>query len=239
LNNDKKEYIEFIESAIHDLDAPLRKLSFFSEKLSQKLKNVSQDGVQEYLSRMQSCVSDMRMTIEGLSVLTQVTTDSTEMIACNLENIAKEAWKDLQQYAEEKKAIINFNPLPVIEGDPNQLRQLFKNLFENAVKFGKNGIPVTIDVRSGIANAEEKEQLGLEGSYYEIEISDNGIGFRKEYAEKIFKPFVRLHGRSEFPGNGLGLAICKKIMENHRGVIYANCIENSGACFVLILPKKN
>ena len=239
MNNDKKEYIEFIESAIHDLDAPLRKLSFFSDKLSQKLENLSEDGAQEYLSRMQSCVSDMRMIIEGLSVLSRISAESAEMIPCDLENIAKEAWNDLQQFAEEKKATIHFTSLPVIEGDPDQLEQLFKNLFENSVKFAKTGVPLTIDVQSGIANAEEKERLGLEGSYYKIQVSDNGIGFRQEYAEKIFKPFVRLHGKSEFPGNGLGLAICKKIIDNHRGIIYADWIENSGACFVLILPKKS
>ena len=239
MDNYKQEYTEFIETAIHDLDAPLRKLLFFTERLSQKLENTSQDDVQETISRMQSCVNDMRSLIDGLALLSRIGTETMEITACDLDAIAKKAW--VGAAAGERNVTIHFDPLPGINGDAVQLKQLFKNLFENSIKFSDPNLPLTINVRQGTIGEEEKQKFTLPPgkTFYKIEISDNGTGFDVQYAEKIFKPFVRLHSKSQYPGTGLGLAICKKITDNHEGVIYAGNNENSGACFVLILPQNN
>ena len=125
------------------------------------------------------------------------------------------------------------------KGDAEQYCCLFKNLLENAIKFSKKDSVPNIQIRSSVVSPEEKDQFNLEGDrlYYKIEITDNGIGFKKDYTEKIFRPFVRLHGKSQFPGNGMGLAICKKIMNVHHGIIYAESLENEGARFTLVLPE--
>jgi signal transduction histidine kinase len=239
LDNYKKEYIEFIETAIHDLDSPLRKLSFFSERLSHKLKNTAHDDVQDYLSRMQSCVTDMRDVIEGLALLSRFTAEEVQFSPCSPEAIATAAWEELND-EQKKNATIRIAPLPQLTGDAAKLTQLFENLFENSIKFSNAALPPVIDIREGAIDEEDRMRLNLDDKpYHKIEIEDNGIGFERACAETIFKPFVRLHGKSQFPGSGLGLSICKKIIDNHHGDIYADSNGNSGALFVLLLPKKD
>jgi signal transduction histidine kinase len=116
---------------------------------------------------------------------------------------------------------------------------LFRNLLENAIRFSKKDNPPDIQVSAQAVTGKEKNSYGLQKdtNYFKITCSDNGIGFRQEYAEKIFRPFVRLHGKSEFPGNGIGLALVRSIVDNHRGIIYAESAENEGARFILLLPQ--
>jgi len=145
----------------------------------------------------------------------------------------------IKEEIEEKNVVINIGRLPVIQGNDFQYRQLFKNLFENAIKFSKKNIPLKVDVKTKSVTEDEKYLFKLENQkkFYRIEIGDNGIGFNQNYAEKIFQPFVRLHSRAKYEGKGLGLAICKKIVMNHKGIIYAEGNENKGSRFVLILPE--
>jgi signal transduction histidine kinase len=129
----------------------------------------------------------------------------------------------------------------VLQGDSEQYELLFKNLLSNAIRFCKKDKLPIIEIRSESLSTEEIKRfnLGEHKIYYRITIKDNGIGFGEEYSEIIFNPFVRLNGKSEYPGNGIGLSICKKIVENHHGIIYAEGDENSGARIVLILPQAN
>ncbi len=239
VNNYKKEYSEFIEIASHDLDAPLRKLSYLVEKVTSKYKKDPEEDVQDYVNRIEKCLAEMRSLVDSLAKLSSIISDPGEYILCNIETVVQDMFQELQQEKKEEKVTITFSSLPIVEGDSMQYRQLFKNLLGNAIRFSKEGVPVTIRVSSEALPDEERRFLSLQNdkNYFKISITDNGIGFKQENAVKIFRPFVRLNGKYEFPGNGLGLAICKKITENHQGIIYAEARENEGARFILILPE--
>ena len=233
----EKDYADFIDMAVHDLDAPLRKLGLLIGMLMEKLS--PDKDTQVYIERIENCVGDMRSLIDDLSVLAKVTSGKREYTSFKLEKIIEQSLRELPLSAKEKGTVINMDSLPVIEGDAEQYCCLFKNLLENSIKFSKKDSVPNIQIRSSVVSPEEKDQFNLEGDrlYYKIEITDNGIGFKKDYTEKIFRPFVRLHGKSQFPGNGMGLAICKKIMNIHHGIIYAESLENEGARFTLVLPE--
>jgi light-regulated signal transduction histidine kinase (bacteriophytochrome) len=233
----EKDYAEFIDMAVHDLDAPLRKLSLLIGMFIEKL--TPDKDTQVYIERIENCVGDMRSLIDDLSVLAKVTSGKREHTSFKLENIIQQSLRELPLASKEREAVVNMQALPVIEGDADQYCCLFKNLLDNAIKFSKKDSVPEIEIRSSVLKPEEKVLLDLsdDRSYYKIEITDNGIGFKKDYSEKIFRPFVRLHGKSQFPGSGMGLAICKKIMNIHHGLIYAESLENEGARFTLVLPE--
>jgi light-regulated signal transduction histidine kinase (bacteriophytochrome) len=233
------EYADFTDLAVHDLDAPLRKLTVLIGMLTNKVS--ADKDVQSYIERIDNCVSDMRSLIDDLSILGKLNSDEIEFVPCAIDDIMQQALQGMPAAIKEKQAVITTFSLPTIEGDPGQFSRLFKILLENAVKFTKNDTPPEIHIQASLVTPKEKDHWGLfsDRPYYRIEISDNGIGFKNEYAEKIFRPFIRLHGKSQFPGNGIGLAICKKIMDIHHGIIYAEGRENEGAKFILILPESH
>jgi signal transduction histidine kinase len=239
LGSFKKEYSEFIHLATHDLDAPLRKLSTLVGMLTKKLKPGFDDGdALGYIDRIESCVADMRSLIDSMSTLSQVTSDPEPIKLCDLQKIGQEVIDGLQGTIRQKNAIVQISDLPSIEGMPLQLRLLLKNLLENSLKFSRPDVAPEIQLISSQLTDEEKKQKGLaENIYYKIEIIDNGIGFKAENSEKIFKPFVRLHGKSQYAGTGIGLAIARKIADNHQGLLFAESKENYGSRFVLILPQ--
>src|SRR5215831_16050417 len=216
-----KAYIEFADLAVHDLDAPLRKLSVLIEMLTNK---VPADGEAEsFIERIKNCVGDMRSLIDDLS--TWVTIDRVKLVAvpCDLAEIVRQALKNMPSALMDGQANIKISSLPMIEGDPNQFSHLFSILLANAIQYSRKNVASIINIQSSLLTSGEKDDLGLSDDlvYYKIVISDNGIGFHPENSEKIFHPLVRLHGKSQFTGNGIGLAICKKIVEVHRGIIYA------------------
>jgi signal transduction histidine kinase len=235
----KAQHIDFVESAAHDLHAPLRKLSVLIERLIAKREPLFDSDAKEYVKRIQTCISEMRSLINGLTELARADAETNEFIACDLNVIIKETLQMMREEIEEKHAVVYIDRLPIIQGNDFQYRQLFKNLFENAIKFSQKNIPAKIEVKAGSIAAEEENRFNLENhkKYHKIEIRDNGIGFNQNYAEKIFEPFAHLHSRSKYNGSGLGLAICKKIVMNHKGIIYAEGNENKGSRFVLILPE--
>ncbi|MEI9908306.1 MAG: ATP-binding protein [Bacteroidota bacterium] len=234
----ENDYNEFIDMAVHDLDAPLRKLSLLVGMLTDKLPH--DKNIQTYSARIENCVVDMRSLIDDLYVLAKIS-DKGKFTACNIDTIIKELLPGLPSPVKEKKPVINTSSLPIIEGDAVQYRLLFKNLLENAIKFSSAGTLSEIQIRSSVLTSNEKDSLDLQSDmlYYKIEIADNSIGFKQENAEKIFRPFVRLHEKSRFPGNGIGLAVCKKIIDIHHGIIYAESRENEGSRFILVLPERH
>lgn len=236
----KKEYTDFIDLAAHELDAPLRKLSSFVEILTGKFKIISSDNeVQQYVHRIENCVDDMRSLVRDLTLFSRIISDKKEYSSFNLETVVQQVLHDMQPMIAESGTVITLTDLPVMEGDIQQYAQLFKNIIGNAIKFRKKNIVPEIRVSVSSISGEEKflPDLADKEKYFKIEISDNGIGFKQEYAEKILLPFVRLHGKHQYSGSGLGLAVCKKIIDSHHGFFYAESIENSGSCFVLILPQ--
>ncbi len=236
LEEDHKQFIHF---AAHDLDSPLRKLSTFVDRLSSKWSDVEDENVKKYVTRIENCVEDLRSVIDGLHQLSSANSEKAVIQNCDLAKIVERVLDHLDEEIKEKNVVFTTGVLPLIWGNENQYLLLFKNIFANAIKFSGKNSSLIVEINSEVLSKEEKISLNLPGqnNYYKIMISDNGPGFKQEHAEDIFKPFVRLHGKTEIPGTGLGLAICKKIVENHHGLIYAEASENSGACFVLILSQ--
>ncbi len=236
--SNSKDYSEFIELASHDLDSPLRKLMLLSERLFNKLDDSIDADVKKYMERMQNSLSDIRSMVDDLSALAKLNSAPLTLSKCDIGNIINEALHELIHHNDEKP-VLSMEQLPVTEGDATQYKKLFSNLLQNAIKFRWKGTIPEIKIYAEVLQDTLKEsyQLPMEKAYYKIAVEDNGIGFREEDAAKIFTPFVRLNGKSEYPGNGIGLALCKKIVENHGGVIYAHGNEKSGASFILILPQ--
>jgi light-regulated signal transduction histidine kinase (bacteriophytochrome) len=232
-----KEYTEFAELAVHDLDAPLRKLSVLIDMLTGKV--LTDKDAQSHIERIGKCIGDMRSLIDDLAIWTRIQRDGRELTPCVIEDIIQQALEDMPPAIKNKQAVITTYSLPIIDGDADHFLRLFYVLLENAIEYSKKDVVSEIQIHSSVLTTKEKQNWHLdeERNYYKIEISDNGIGIKEEYAEKIFNPFVRLHGKSQYPGTGIGLAICRKIVEVHDGIIYAEGQENEGAKFVLILPE--
>lgn len=232
------EYTEFIELAVHDLDSPLRKLSVLIERIAGRYENVTDTDTKGYILRTRACLSDMRSLIENLSLLARLSNLQSKKVPCDLESIIQTLLKNWNGLHVGNKIVMIPGSLPVVEGDITQYRQLFNSLLENTFKFTKKGTPAEVEIFSEVASDEEKQSHNLPAghTYFKIIIADKGIGFKQDHAEKIFQPFVRLNGKSEYTGSGIGLAICKKIVENHCGIIYAESEENFGARFTLFLP---
>jgi light-regulated signal transduction histidine kinase (bacteriophytochrome) len=235
----KQEYAEFIDIAAHDLDAPLRKLGVLVDRVITECENDSRENIGGYLPRINRCLADMRLLVDNLAILSRVSLETTGYAELKLETVVQEALSEIRSLTENAGAGITVSALPDVYGDKTQYRQLFKSLLQNAVTFAKKDIPPVITVQSETLSNEERVQRFPPGNkeYYRISITDNGIGFHPEHAEKIFRPFVRLHGKSEYAGSGIGLALCKRIAENHQGILYADSKENTGSRFVLIIPQ--
>ncbi len=239
LDRSNKELEEFAYVASHDLQEPLRKITSFSERLKEKLPQNIEPDVQMYLTRMLAATSNMRMLIDNLLEFSRTRRNSEPFIQTDLNAIVAEAKADLELKIEENSAVIECGQLPVISAIPLQMKQLFTNLFSNAIKFRKPVENPQIKVTGRELSRTEKENYHLktdEGAFL-ITVQDNGIGFEPQYALKIFQIFQRLHGKVEYPGSGIGLAICKKIVDNHKGVLYAESTAGAGATFTIILPQ--
>lgn len=230
----RKEYAEFIDLAVHELDAPLRKLSVWFDKISSSNHLNEEDA--KYFPRINVCIAEMRSLINGLSTLSALNTAHREIVECDLNALVDKVVKEYPVLQEARA--FERGALPVLCGDPEQYEMLFRSLLDNAIRFQKKGDHPRIKIKVSLLPEEEGPAFLLkqDTTYYKIVVLDEGIGFKSQFAADIFKPFVRLQGRSEYPGNGIGLALCKKIVENHEGFIYAEGVENGGASFILILP---
>ncbi|MBL7717806.1 MAG: PAS domain-containing protein [Flavipsychrobacter sp.] len=241
LNRSNKELEEFAYVASHDLQEPLRKISTFSGILSEKFSDqLTGDGTM-YLERMIASADNMRNLINNLLEFSRVTRDKQPFSQVDLNFVLAQVKNELELSIEETQTIIKSEALPQVNGSLSQLKQLFCNIIANAIKFRKEGEAPLITIAVAPLPKEEVLIANLvpNAAYHKITITDNGIGFEKEYAEKIFQIFQRLHGKSEYPGSGIGLAICKRIAEHHKGAIYATGQEGNGAAFTIILPAIN
>lgn len=236
----KQMYNELVEIAAHDLKAPLRKLAVFTDRLTAKFSTPGKDEVNEYVHRIHSCINEMNGLIDTLTEYAGLTPGSMTIGKCELTLINEKVFKQLRSIINEAETNLEIAALPQIEADENQLVLLFQSLIENALKFRRPGTLLKIKIFSEVVTSDEKNKYQLEakGEYHKISIKDNGIGFKQEYAEKIFHPLVRLNGKSSYPGNGLGLAMCERIVTNHKGIIYGESNEE-GTQFSIIFPEKN
>ncbi len=239
LNHSNRELEEFAYVASHDMQEPLRKISTFSDRLSEKYKDVlTGDGLM-YLSRMIASAENMRSLINDLLDFSRVAKTEQPFEPVDMNLILQQVRMDLELTIEETQTVINCSTLPLIHAIPSQMKQLFANIIGNAIKFRKPGILPRIAIDTNMLTEDEKLRYELvqNTTYYKITIADNGIGFEDEYSSRIFQVFQRLHGKAEYPGSGIGLAICKKIVEYHHGIIYAENVPDTGARFTFIIPQ--
>ncbi|HXG58411.1 MAG TPA: ATP-binding protein [Thermoanaerobaculia bacterium] len=228
LQQSNRELEDFAYVASHDLQEPLRKIQAFGDRLRVRHgAGLSEEGI-DHLERMQNAARRMQKLINDLLAFSRVTTKAQPFARVSLEQIAREVVRDLEERLRETKGTVTIGPLPEIDADPMQMRQLFQNLIGNALKFHRPGVPPRVEVRASVSNGPHAK--------CEIVVRDNGIGFDGRYAERIFGMFERLHGRSEYEGTGIGLAICRKIAERHGGEITADGAPDQGAAFTVTLP---
>lgn len=228
---------EFAYVASHDLKEPLRKISTFGDRLLQTQAEQLTDEGKVYLKKIVDASQRMQVMINDLLSISMITGDHA-FEPFNLQAILDDVLQTLEYKIEQKNARIQADALPVAHIIPSQFRQLFQNLLSNSLKFVRDGVQPVITVQHCYLQPQDLAHLQIKKAerYLQLQFADNGIGFEEEYAGKIFAIFQRLHGRSEYEGTGIGLAICKKIVEHHSGVIFASGQEGKGAMFTIILP---
>ena len=216
---------EFASIASHDLQEPLRKIITFGNQLKHIPGN-SDKRSEDYLNRMQQTAARMQTLILDLLRYSQVHTEAKPPRQINLRNIVDEVIEILEKRISETRGTIIIDSLPALHAQDFQMRELFQNLIGNALKYHREGVYPVIKIKS----------CQMENQHWKITVEDNGIGFDEKHKNKIFSPFHRLHGRSAYEGTGMGLAICKKIVDRHRGTITAQSTPEKGSTFIIILP---
>lgn len=241
LKHSNENLQQFAVIASHDLQEPLRKIRTFANILIQRHSNDVADEARELLNKIGVSAERMSTLINDVLNFSKVVDSGSAYVKTDLNKILQHVIDDFDLLITQKEAVIHHDRLPVIDAVPLQINQLFGNLLGNALKFSRPGILPVISIHSGMLPATEIKKhpaLNDRHSYCEIVFADNGIGFDQQFAEQMFLIFQRLNSREEFSGTGIGLALCKKIVLNHRGEIHAEAKEGEGAQFHIILPME-
>ena len=225
LSRSNAELEQFASVASHDLQEPLRKVQTFAAQLTATEHDRLSAQGQDFLRRMSDAAGRMRTLIDDLLMFSRVSTQGRAFVPVDLGEIVEQVLVDLELSITDSGARVSVDALPRVEADPVQMRQLLQNLLGNALKFHRDGIVPELRV-----SAEVGDHLA------ELTIQDNGIGFDEQYATRIFGAFERLHGARAYPGTGIGLALCRKIVERHHGTITAESEVGHGARFTVRLP---
>ncbi len=242
LARSNRELEDFAFVASHDLQEPLRKIRAFGNRIESGYGDVIDERGKDFLARMLNAAERMSMLISDLLSFSRVSTRGKDFSEVELNSVLNSVLSDLEIAIEEKSAEITVSDMPKIRGDKSQLEQLFLNLLSNALKFQPADIVPKVQVNCAKLDPDsdsvELENILKSDEYQWIKITveDNGIGFDQTFSEKIFAPFQRLHGRSEYKGTGIGLAVCRRIVERHNGTIAASSEPGNGAKFEIILP---
>ncbi len=245
-SNAELEQFAFVAS--HDLQEPLRKIQAFGDRLKVKCDAVQLAEGRDYLDRMQSAAARMQTLINDLLAFSRIIRSSQPFTKVDLDAITREVLGDLEHRIEKTSARVEVGKLPTIEADPLQMRQLLQNLIGNALKFQAPGAVPMVKIDAQLVTREQIREEAVfknpppaadpEDKFCVLTVQDNGIGFDEQYLEKIFAVFQRLHGRGEYEGTGVGLAVCRRITDRHGGLITAQSKPGEGSTFVVILPLR-
>ncbi len=220
---------DFAYAASHDLKEPIRKIQFFIKFVRDQLTDRLNENELQIFNRIENATQRMELLINDLLVYSQVSYISHEEETVDLNEIIKQVVVDLDLAIQQKNVSLKIETLPTLKGYSRQLQQLFQNLISNSIKYSQIEKQPEVAITSSIIKQGDL-------NYYHIKITDNGIGFEQQYAEKIFQMFARLHGKSEYSGSGVGLAIVKKVIDNHKGIITAESTPKMGSTFNILLP---
>ncbi len=252
LTRSNAELEQFAFVASHDLQEPLRKIQAFGDRLKARCEEAGLESGRDYLERMQNAAARMQRLINDLLTFSRVLSRAQPFAPVDLNAVAREVLADLEVAIEKSGARVEIGPLPTIEGDAVQLRQLLQNLIGNAIKFQPPGGQPLVRVQGRIVlqpsgrgdtaifsgRAADGGTVTLGEEFCELTVQDNGIGFDEKYLDKIFAVFTRLHGRQEYEGTGIGLAVCRRIVDRHGGSITARSQPGQGATFIVRLPVR-
>ncbi len=233
LERSNRELQDFAYVASHDLQEPLRKIQAFGNLLEEEYGSKLGEG-SDYLNRMRSAAARMSALIEDILSFSRVTSRAREFTKTDLNELIREVLEDLETRIRDTGATVNVEKLPVIDADPSQMRQLFQNLIGNAIKFHKPDIApiIKINAVTDISQPGKKKHVT-------VSFEDNGVGFDEKYLDRIFAVFQRLHSRDSYEGTGIGLAVCRKIVERHQGTITASSKPGKGSTFIVTLPIRH
>jgi PAS domain S-box-containing protein len=238
LERSNRELQDFAQVASHDLQEPLRKILAFGDRLQSKAGASLDEQSGDYLQRMCNAAARMQTLITDLMAFSRVEIKGQAFVPTDLAVIAREVSADLETRIEEAGGRVEIEELPTIDADPMQMRQLLQNLISNSLKYYQAGVPPLVRISSRMVTESHNSvsENAVSGQRCEISICDNGIGFDEKYLDRIFNVFQRLHKRGEYEGTGVGLAICRKIVDRHGGTVTARSTPGHGATFVVNLP---
>jgi PAS domain S-box-containing protein len=238
LERSNRDLQEFAYIASHDLQEPLRKVMAFGDRLKARFGAALETEGLDYLGRMRNAASRMQTLINDLLALSRVTTKARPFVTVALNQLASEVLSDLEIRIEQVAGRVEVGELPTIDADPMQVHQLLQNLISNALKFHRPGIPPVVKITGQMLNGTHAGVNAQPEEVCQIVVEDNGIGFDEKHSERVFTVFQRLHSRGEYEGTGIGLAICRKIAERHRGSVVAKSVPGEGSSFIVELPAR-
>ncbi|HTF19917.1 MAG TPA: response regulator [Chryseolinea sp.] len=238
LESANKELERFAFMASHDLQEPLRKIRMFSDRLFTKYKDVFAEDA-KMVTRIQQAAERMQALIIDILAFSKISNDKSAFVVTDLNPVMKEILSEMEDEIHDAGAVVTIEQLPTLAVGPSLIRPLFHNLLSNALKYRRKDAPALIQIRSETSNGVNDSSKTFVNRYYRIFIEDNGIGFDPKYAEEIFGMFRRLHHNGgEYAGTGVGLALCKKIVELHSGFISARSKPGEGSTFIVSLPMQ-
>lgn len=248
LQRSNRELEQFASVASHDLQEPLRKIQAFGDRLQAKYAAVLDETGRDYVERMQAAAARMRKLIDDLLSFSRITTKAQPFEPVDLNEVAHEVISDLEERIQRSQGRVEIGPLPTLDADRLQMRQLLQNLISNGLKFHKPDTPPVVQIEAEVTDLPEHDLQPCPDSsdasppalqpWVRLTVRDNGIGFEEIYLDRIFQVFQRLHGRLEYEGTGVGLAICRKIVERHGGNITARSQPGQGTAFLVTLPLR-
>lgn len=237
LESANKDLDRFAFMASHDLQEPLRKIRIFSDLLYVKYKDILDDDGKMNIVRIQGAAERMQSLIKDILTFSKISIEKGSFVKTSLNTVVDDVLTELDGMVREKNAKVIVDKLPALHVNPGLIRPLFYNLISNALKYSKKNVSPVVNIKSEAQQAAQ-DAAKTESRYCRIFVQDNGIGFDQKYSEEIFGMFKRLHLNTEYEGTGIGLALCKKIVEEHNGFISAKSKVNEGSTFIISLPVK-